>query len=151
MSVLTSILGSLATPVVTYLTRRAELAQARFEARLKFEQAMGERRAQLILAGLAADANWEQEFAQQAATSWKDEYTLFIVSIPALLCFIHIGAFDGSLVVAAGMDALGKTPWWFQTLLCSMFGATVGIRWWRRTQYDTEDPSPPLPSKPIVQ
>lgn len=151
MSLLTKVLGSLAAPVLDFLARRAEIKQARFEAQLKFEQALGERRAQLILAGLAADANWEMEFAQQAATSWKDEYTLAVVSLPAVLCFINIGAFDGAEVVGRGMEALGKTPWWFQTILGIMFCATVGVRWWRRSQYDTESPSPAPANKPIVQ
>lgn len=142
MSILTKVLGSVAEPVVKYLTRRAELAQARFEARLKFEQALGDRRAQLILAGLAADANWEMEFAAQAATSWKDEYTLFVVSLPAILCFVRTSWLDGPAIVRDGMEALGSTPIWFQTILGVMFCATVGVRWWRRTQYDTGDEKP---------
>jgi len=124
-------------PVVTYLTRRAELKQARFEAELKMEQAAGDRRAQLIREGLAADANWEMEFARQAASSWKDEYTLLVVSVPAILSFIKTESFDGPTIVAAGMGALSSTPLWYQTLLGIMFCATVGVRWWRRSQSDT--------------
>ena len=124
-------------PVATYFTRRQELKQAKFEAQLKFEQAAGERRAQLIREGLAADANWEMEFARQAATSWKDEYTLIVVSIPAVLAFVRTPWFDGPAIVGAGFEALTTTPTWYQILLCSMFGATVGIRWWRRSQSDT--------------
>lgn len=139
MNVVAKVLGSLAAPVVEFLKRRAELKQARFEAQLKFEQALGERRAQLILAGLAADANWEMEFAQQAATSWKDEFTLGLVSIPAVLCFIKTENFDGPGIVSAGFEALGKAPWYYLTIFCVMTCATVGVRWWRRTQYDTEE------------
>jgi len=139
MSILTRVIGSLAAPVLDFLDHRAQLRQARFEAKLKFEMAMADRRTQLVLAGLAADANWEMEFAQQAANSWKDEYTLFVVSMPAILCFIDIGAFDGAKIVMNGMSALGATPFWFQTILAIMFCATVGVRWWRRTQYDTPD------------
>lgn len=128
-------------PVATYFTRRAELKQARFEAQLKMEQAKGERQASLILAGLAADANWEMEFARQAENSWKDEYTLAVVSVPAILSFMKTGWIDGPAIVAAGMTALSQTPWWYQTILGIMFCATVGVRWWRRTQYDTEDAS----------
>lgn len=124
-------------PVADYYKRKQELKQARFEAQLKFEQAAGDRRAQLIREGLAADANWEMEFARQASTSWKDEYTLIVVSIPAVLAFFRTPWFDGPAIVAEGFAALQATPGWYQILLCTMFGATVGVRWWRRTQSDT--------------
>ena len=133
-SVITSILGrGIVDPVLTYLSRREELKQARFEAQLKAEIAAGDRRAQLLSQGLAADANWEMEFARQAATSWKDEYTLIVVSIPAVMAFVP----GYAPIVAAGFAALGNTPAWYQIALLSMFLATVGIRYWRRSQSDT--------------
>lgn len=124
-------------PVAQYYTRKQELKQAKFEAQLKFEQAAGDRRAQLIRDGLAADANWEMEFARQASSSWKDEYTLIVVSIPAVLAFLRTPWLDGPAIVAAGFAALASTPVWYQVLLGTMFGATVGVRWWRRAQSDT--------------
>lgn len=137
LDVLGKVGGGLVAPVATYFTRRAEISAAKFEARLKFEQAKGDRAAKLISDGLAADANWEMEFARQAENSWKDEYTLGVVSIPAVLCFVNLPWLDGPGIVTDGFAALSTTPGWFQILLCSMFGATVGIRWWRRTQSDT--------------
>lgn len=124
-------------PVANYYTRRQELKHARFEAQLKAEQAAGDRRAQLIKEGLAADASWEMEFARQAGNSWKDEYTLLVISIPAVLAFIRLDWLDGPSIVADGFTSLNQTPVWYQILLGSMFGATVGIRWWRRTISDT--------------
>lgn len=124
-------------PIASYYSRKQELKQAKFEAQLKAEQAAGERRAQLIRDGLAADANWEMEFARQAASSWKDEYTLIVVSIPAILAFVRVGPFDGPAIVSAGFDALSRTPLWYQGMLLSLFLATVGIRYWRRSQSDT--------------
>ena len=125
-------------PVATYWNRRQELKHAKFEAQLKYEMAVGDRKAQLIREGLAADANWEMEFARQAANSWKDEYTLAVVSIPAILAFVKTEWLDGPAIVAAGFKSLEGTPLWYQILLGTMFGATVGVRWWRRKQYDTE-------------
>jgi hypothetical protein len=124
-------------PIAAYFNRRQELKQARFEAQLKAEQATGDRRAQLIREGLAADANWEMEFAKQASSSWKDEYTLIVVSVPAIMAFVRLGSFDGPAIVAAGFESLALTPMWYQVLLGTMFGATVGVRWWRRSQSDT--------------
>jgi hypothetical protein len=133
MSVITELVAGLTAPVATYFTRRAELAQARFEAQLKVEQAAGDRKAQLITAGLTADMNWEMEFARQAQSSWKDEYTLLVVSIPAIMAFVP----NWAGYVAAGFDSLSKTPYWYQIMFTSIFLATYGIRFWRRTQSDT--------------
>jgi len=124
-------------PIAQYYQRKMEIKHARFEAQLKAEQAAGDRRAQLIREGLAADANWEMEFARQASSSWKDEYTLLVVSVPAVFAFIRTSWFDGPAIVAAGFEALSGTPTWYQILLGTMFGATVGVRWWRRSQSDT--------------
>lgn len=138
LSVIGSLLGKVPEAVATYYTRKQELAAQRHENDLKFEQAKGDRQADLIRQGLAADANWESTFAQQAASSYKDEYTLVIVSVPAVLCFVKTRTFDGAVVVARGFDALGRTPTWFQFLLVTLFLATVGIRYWRRNQSDTQ-------------
>ena len=125
-------------PVATYWNRRQELKAAKYEATLAHIRATADRQASLIREGLAADANWEMEFARQAASSWKDEYTLLVVSIPAVLAFIRTAWLDGPAIVLAGFQSLAQTPMWYQILLGTMFGATVGVRWWRRRQYDTE-------------
>ena len=122
-------------PLSNYFTRRAELSAARFEARLKFEQAKGDRQAALIAQGLAADATWEVE--QIRNSGWKDEYVLIILSIPSILSFVKIGTFDGAAIVAAGFDALQGTPEWYRWLILLVFTAVYGIRIWRRQQYDT--------------
>ena len=133
MSIWNKVIEGITGPVATYFTRRAELKHARFEAELALERARGERQARLIGEGLAADANWEMEFARQAATSWKDEYTLFVVSIPLVMAFIP----GMDQYVHAGFASFGNTPVWYQMMVQAMFYATVGIRFWRRTQYDT--------------
>lgn len=132
-SILGNAVGPVAEKVAVYFTRKAELAQARFEAQLKFEQALGDRRAELIKAGLSADMNWEMEFAQQARTSWKDEWTLGVVSVPLIMAFIP----GLSVHVAEGFAAFSGTPIWYQVMVQAMFYATVGIRFWRRAQSDT--------------
>lgn len=137
MSIWTSIIEGITGPVATYLTRRAELKAQSHQNELELLKAQGERQVQLSLAGLTADANWEQEFARQAATSWKDEYTLLVVSVPALLAFVRTSWIDGPSIVKEGFSALGATPLWYQGMFLSLFLATVGIRYWRRTQSDT--------------
>jgi urease beta subunit len=128
-----SLLSGIPQAIATYFTRKAELNAQAHANDVDLLKAQGERQAQLASQGLTADANWEMEFARQAATSWKDEYTLIVVSIPAILAFVP----GCSMIVAAGFTALALTPLWYQVMLVSIFFATYGIRYWRRTQSDT--------------
>lgn len=137
MSIWTSIIEGITGPVATYMTRRAELKAQEHTNQVELLKAEGERQAALALAGLTADANWEQEFARQAASSWKDEYTLLVVSIPAVLAFLKTSWLNGPLIVKEGFTALAATPLWYQGMFLSLFLATVGIRYWRRSQSDT--------------
>lgn len=132
MSVIADLLSGLAQPVVTYLTRRAELKAQEHANELDRLKAEGERQAALASQGLTADAAWEQEFARQAASSWKDEFELIILSIPLVLCFTKF-----SYIVKQGFDAIAQTPAWFQFLVVSIYLANYGIRYWRKTQSDT--------------
>lgn len=133
MGFLATVLGAVTGPVATYMTRRMELKAQEHENQMKVLIAQGDRQAALQSQGLTADANWEMEFAKQAATSWKDEYTLLVVSIPAVLAFVP----GCAKLVAQGFVSLTATPLWYQIMLCSIFFATYGIRYWRRTQSDS--------------
>lgn len=116
--------------------RKALESQMAAQERMKVHElkmAQYDRQIELKKQGLEADAAWEMEFAKQAATSWKDEYTLIVISIPAILAFIPACA----KYVAAGFDALSKTPAWYQLILISIFLATYGIRYFRKMQSDT--------------
>lgn len=133
MNLWSMLVGKLPEVAATYFTRRAELRAQEHQNQLELEKARGDRQAKLISEGLAADANWEMEFAKQAGSSWKDEYTLIVVSIPAILAFIP----GADKYVARGFAALSQTPVWYQVMLVTIFFATYGIRYWRRTQSDT--------------
>lgn len=132
MSIWTSLVEGLTGPVATYLTRRAELKAQEHQNQIDILKAQGERQSQLTLAGLTADAAWEQEFARQAATSWKDEFELLVLSVPLILCFT-----PWAYIVKRGFDAIGQTPRWFQFLVITIYLANYGIRYWRKTQSDT--------------
>lgn len=125
--------GAITNSVADYFKARQEIKSKERIRTMELEDALQARKVQLISQGLTADMNWEMEFASQASSSWKDEYTLLVVSIPAIMAFIPAGA----PMVAAGFDALGHTPLWYQGLLLSIFLATYGIRYWRRSQSDT--------------
>lgn len=123
-------------PITTHFTRRRELKSAEHQAKLKIVEAQGERQAALIREGLAADMQWEQAMVEQAGSGWKDELTFLLVSIPFVLVFIP--GFDEP--VARGFEAIDKMPQWFVLLATTIFFANYGIRFWRRSQFDTPDP-----------
>lgn len=134
------IVGVLTGPIAGYFTERAKIKSAEKMRQMELEDALQKRKIELISQGLTADMNWEMEFAQQARSSWKDEYVLLIVSIPAWLGFIPEDFSEwkgGAFYVENGFHALNSTPVWYQVLLVSIFFATYGIRYWRRTQSDT--------------
>lgn len=140
MNWLKDVIGGLAAPVVGYLQRRTELKAEAAKQERELSAAIHTRQIELISQGLTADMNWEMEFARQASSSWKDEYVLMVVSIPAVLCFIPKSFEEwqgGAYYVSQGFEALQLTPLWYQILFCSVFAATFGIRWWRRSQSDT--------------
>jgi hypothetical protein len=141
VSIIKGLAGGLASPVVDYFKVRAELKSKERIRKEELKDAYHVRQVDLLKAGLTADMNWEMEFAKQASSSWKDEYTLIVTSIPAVMAFVKVDlfgyVFDGPAIVLEGFTSLAQTPMWYQILLGTMFGATVGVRWWRRTQSDT--------------
>lgn len=130
---ITDILGTVLKPVTEFFNRRQELKSQDHQIELKIKDAQGERQVQLIKDGLTADMNWEMEFAKQAASSWKDEYTLIVVSIPLIMAFIP----GLAIYVTAGFLAFAQTPLWYQAMVQVIFYATYGIRLFRRNQSDT--------------
>lgn len=142
---ITNVLGSLTKPIADYYTRKRELSLEEHKAALELVRAQAERQAQLIREGLAADMQWEQAMVEQAGTGWKDEITFLAVLTPFWLCFVTWGDFDGAAIVARGFEAIARMPNWFVLLATTIFFANYGIRYWRRSLYDTEAPAQKAP------
>jgi hypothetical protein len=137
LAIVEKLLSGVTGPVADYFKARSEQKSRERIRQMELKDAIHTRQMELIKEGLHADMTWEMEFARQAASSWKDEYTLGVVSVPALLAFVRTDWLDGPAIVADGFKALSDTPMWYQTVLISLFLATVGIRWWRRSLSDT--------------
>ena len=78
------------------------------------------------------DAAYAVAKLKEQQSSIKDEVTLFILYIPAVLSFLKwedfFGmSFDGPAVVAAGFLALGQAPVWYQGLFTSGAAAALGM------------------------
>lgn len=128
-----SLLSGIPQAIADYFKARAEQKSAERLRAIELEDALHMRKVELIQQGMHADMNWEMEFARQAATSWKDEYTLLVVSVPLVMAFIP----GLAQYVRAGFEAFASTPLWYQAMVQVLFYATVGIRMWRRQQSDT--------------
>ncbi len=115
-----------------FIERNAQKSAERLR-KMELDDALHARKLKLVEEGLHADMSWEMEFARQAATSWKDEYTLLVVSIPLTMAFVP----GLAQYVTAGFEAFASTPLWYQAMVQVLFYATVGIRFWRRNQSDT--------------
>lgn len=129
LGLLTGVPGAIAE----YFNKKQELASIEYRQKMEYEEAVHTRKIDLIKAGLHADMNWEMAFANQAASSWKDEYTLIVVSVPLIMAFIP--GLAG--YVSAGFESFAETPIWYQAMVQVVFYATYGIRFWRRQQSDT--------------
>lgn len=129
-----NILGAIGSvvvqPVVGYLKNKQQLAAQAQANQLKYLQAQGDRQADLVRQGLAADATWELE-SIKAGQQYRG-FELYILSIPLVLCFT-----PWAYVVKNGFAALEATPKWFQLLLTTVFLANYGYRLWRRNTSDT--------------
>jgi len=128
-----SLITGIPEQIGQYFRERQSQKSAERLRKMEFDDAIHKRKLDLVSQGLTADMNWEMEFARQAQTTWKDEYTLIVISIPAVMAFIPALA----PYVKDGFAAIAETPLWYQTVFISLFLATVGIRWFRRSQSDT--------------
>jgi hypothetical protein len=85
------------------------------------------------------DAAYAISQLKQQSGTWKDEYALFLVSVPAIMCFIKITwndavVFDGPTIVFAGFEALSQAPVWYQGLLVGVISAAAGINEYAKHQ-----------------
>lgn len=113
---------------------QAKVILAEAESRAMKLKAQGE----LALKQAEHEANWEITQAQQAATSWKDEYLTVLITVPMAITFFLpvLAAFVGTdqLVlrvensIKEGWQLLSEAPQWYQFLVAGAFAATFGLR-----------------------
>lgn len=75
-------------------------------------------------------ATWEQLMAEQAKTSWKDEWFTLLLSAPVVALMWGV-TFDNSEVVyrvGLAFNQLDNLPEWYQYLLFVAVTASFGIR-----------------------
>ena len=101
-----SVLGNLASQ---WLSNRSEKAQAKHNRDIK---------------EIEQTSDWEALQAQNAGSSWKDEWLTLLFSIPLIMCFIP------PLVpyVEQGFAVLEQIPPWYRYYLGVIVAASFGVR-----------------------
>jgi len=94
------------------------------EGRNKKIAAKAEAEATVLVKSADSLADWEKIQAQNAGTSWKDEWLTLLFSIPLIMAFIP------SMVpyVDKGFEVLKGMPTWYQYALSVVVAASFGIR-----------------------
>lgn len=100
------------------------LGKTYIEGKQKKAQAKADAEAAVMVKAAESEANWENIMAKNTGDSWKDEYLVIILTIPAIMCFFE----GGPEVVKAGFDALDKMPEYYQHFLYLAVTASFGIK-----------------------
>jgi len=109
----------------------ANLAGAWFENKVAKTKADGEAkvaeakaRATVAEKVAAGEVAWEGKMADATVDSWKDEFALVVLLLPAILVFIP--GMRG--YVQEGFNVLASLPEWYQYLLYIAISASFGIK-----------------------
>lgn len=121
LALIPALFNGLANIGVKYMERKQVEAQGKVDiAKAKIEADK-----QITLTEMQGDQTYDAKVADDMATSWKDEWLVILLSIPAILCFTgHWGA----ATVSDGFEALANTPEWYQWSFLGMIVATFGLK-----------------------
>ncbi len=110
---LLGVAGEVVTGIVETKKKKAEVKLKKIEAEAAHMDKV-----------IAGEAEWESAAVKQMAGSWKDEVSLIVLLIPAVLVFIP-GCQE---FVRTGFIALQELPSYYQNLLYIAISASFGIK-----------------------
>lgn len=110
---LLGVAGDVVTGIVETKKKKAEVKLKKIEAEAVHMDKI-----------IAGEAEWETEAVKQMDGSWKDEVSLIVLLLPAVLVFVP-GCQD---FVKSGFVALQELPGYYQNLLYIAISASFGIK-----------------------
>ncbi len=110
---LLGVAGDVVTGIVETKKKKAEVKLKKIEAEAVHMDKI-----------IAGEAEWETEAVKQMDGSWKDEVSLIVLLLPAVLVFVP-GCQD---FVKNGFVALQELPSYYQNLLYIAISASFGIK-----------------------
>ena len=117
---LTALIGPIANLAGTWFENKVAKTKADGEAKVAEARA----RASVAEKVAAGEVAWEGKMADATVDSWKDEFALVVLLLPAILVFLP-GMKD---YVKDGFEILASLPEWYQYLLYIAISASFGIK-----------------------
>jgi hypothetical protein len=125
-SVVGGLLGKVAPKVADYYIQKSELKHEREMEKIKGKIAYEKAKTERAIKSEGYDHDWEMASIQNSG--WKDEFVLIILSVP--MFFVFVPGLEP--YISVGFEKLATTPDWYRWLVMMIYGATFGIRVWRR-------------------
>lgn len=117
---LSALIGPIANLAGSWMESKVEKVKA--DGQAKVAQA----KAKAVVAEKVAtgEVAWEKSMADATDGSWKDEFALVVLLLPAILVFIP----SMTEYVRAGFEVLNTLPDWYQYLLFIAVSSSFGIK-----------------------
>ena len=116
----TALIGPIANLAGTWFENK--LAKTKADGKAKVAEAKA--RATVAEKVAAGEVAWEGKMADATVDSWKDEFALIVLLLPAILVFIP----SMTEYVRVGFEVLNTLPEWYQYLLFIAISASIGIK-----------------------
>lgn len=94
------------------------------EVKLEVEKAKAQAIIDQAKRGQLHEMKWDEIMAKGSMNSWKDEWFVILLSVPAVLCFIP----GLDVYVTKGFIALSNTPDWYKAAFGIAVAASFGFR-----------------------
>lgn len=117
-------LGTLVNPIASIIGNWQKKKLQKQENEMKIEQARTEAIIEQAKRGQMHEIEWDEIMAKGSQESWKDEWFVILLSIPAILCFIP----GLDVYVVKGFEALATTPDWYKAAFGIAVAASFGFR-----------------------
>jgi hypothetical protein len=117
---LAALIGPIANLASSWMSSKVEKVKADGQAQV------AQARAKAVVAEKVAtgEVAWEKSMADSTDNSWKDEFALIVLLLPAILVFIP----SMTEYVRVGFEVLNTLPEWYQYLLFIAISASFGIK-----------------------
>ena len=117
---LTALIGPIANLAGSWMESKVEKVKADGQAKV----AQAKAKAVVAEKVAAGEVAWEKSMADATDGSWKDEFALIVLLLPAILVFIP----SMTEYVRSGFEVLNTLPDWYQYLLFIAVSSSFGIK-----------------------
>ena len=115
-----ALIGPIANLAGSWMESKVEKVKADGQAKV----AQAKAKAVVAEKVAAGEVAWEKSMADATDGSWKDEFALIVLLLPAILVFIP----SMTEYVRAGFEVLNTLPDWYQYLLFIAVSSSFGIK-----------------------